>query len=384
MQLADFTALTDVGKQREHNEDNHVVLNEIGVVAVADGMGGLEFGEVASATAVSLLRHAQSVLRPLVEAVDTAPVRGTRGQLAQALEQLSTLASLRIQQVTGGAASGTTLVVACQAGGHILVANTGDSRAYLYRRGKLRCLTVDHTVAAARLREGLITQAEHDASPYQHMLTQALGTQGEVDPDIFDEPLAAGDIVMLCSDGLTGPVSEPVIGDILGSNEKLESAARRLIDAANANGGPDNITVTLFRVTEGPSAEQLDHDRDLLRSALPLRFLGPVEHQLVRHYLDDHHVAAGEAFDTSRGLYLILEGEAQEGDSPRAPGSVLGLRAFAGEEDELPESSAVSDCRALVLSNEAYEALEVRRPRVAARLMHGLLSLAFDEPLPTE
>lgn len=372
MRLNDVHARTDIGRQRDHNEDSYLVLQDIGVLAVADGMGGLEHGEVASATAIATMRAARITLRDLAEAMDRAPDRAARGAMGQTLEGLANLASMRIQQVTRGAPSGTTLVTAVIAGGHLVIANTGDSRAYLFRGGLLRCLTDDHTVAAARMRAGLITKEEHDASPFQHMLYQALGTtQGEVNPDLFDEPVAKGDIVLLCSDGLTGPLPEPDIARILAETPTLEAATAALVDGANARGGPDNVTVLLARIEDGPEAAQIEGERQAMENASVLAPLGSVDRRLLRHYFDRVTAKDGEELDLSAGLHLLMEGEVASEAQSAANTGVIGIRDFAGAPS--PPAKAVGDVRALVLSAEAYDALERRRPLVAARLLRGLL-----------
>ena len=375
MPISSTAARTDVGRQREHNEDALLVLEDLGVLAVADGMGGLEHGEVASSTAIATLRAADTALTEIVGAVVEDPTRTNRSNLGSALEQLTDIASNRIQQVLNGANSGTTLVLGVIAGGHLLVANTGDSRAYLFREGRIRCLTDDHTVAAARLRAGLLTQEEHDVSPYQHMLYQALGTQGEVNPDLFDEPLAHGDVVMLCSDGLTGPVSEDELEALFGEHEELENLAGALVDAANEGGGPDNITVVLARWEDGPDAEEVERDRTTLKTSAATAPLEGIDLRLLRHFLDWVQLDEGATTDFDRGLHIVLTGALQRGDDVAGPGVAVGLRAFANEtvEDAWTATEATT---ALVLSLESYEQLERRRPKAAARLMRGLLGVA--------
>lgn len=375
MPLSSTASRTDVGRQRAHNEDALLVLEELGLLAVADGMGGLEHGEVASATAISTVSAAESALTEIIQAVEDAPTQKHRANLGSALEQLSDIASSRIQQVLQGANSGTTLVLGVIAGGHVMIANTGDSRAYLYRSGTVRCLTDDHTVAAARFRAGLLTKEEHDASPYQHMLYQALGTQGEVNPDLFDEPLANGDIVLLCSDGLTGPVDEDELAAIIGRHEDLEELAGALIDAANEGGGPDNITVVLTRYEGGPSAEEIDRDRATLANTPATEPLEGIDLRLIRHYLDHAMMAAGDTTDFDRGLHIVLSGSFRRGDDVAGPGVAVGLNAFS---NLVPETGweATEDSSVLMLSREAYDALERRRPKTAARLLRGLLGVA--------
>jgi len=374
MELRDTAAVTDVGQERKHNEDNHLLAPELGLLAVADGMGGLEHGEVASATAISTVLAARQALRDIIARVDHDPGRSNRATLGSALEQVTDIASSRIQQVLQGSNSGTTMVIAAMAGGHLLVANTGDSRAYLFRGGKLRALTDDHTVAAARLRSGLMTPDEYEVSPYQHMLYQALGTQGEVNPDLFDEPLASGDIVLLCSDGLSGPVDDDGIAAILTANENLEGAAQALIDAANEAGGPDNITVVLARSPDGPPTEVLERDRDTLYGAPVMACLERFDLRILRHYLDFMVVPSGKELPREHGLHLVLTGSAQEGERTAGPGDVAGLATFAGRKD-VPTVTANEDLTSLALSRVSYDVLERRRPQVAARLLRGLLSI---------
>ena len=375
MRLKDTAALTDVGRERKHNEDAHALLPDIGLMAVADGMGGLEHGEVASATAISTVRAAGHVLGELVEKTDDEPGRQNRANLGSALEQITDIASSRIQQVLQGANSGTTLVLGLLSGGHLLVANTGDSRAYLYRQGRLRCLTDDHTVAAARLRAGLLTQEEHDQSRYQHMLYQALGTSNEVNPDLFDEPVAKGDIVLLCSDGLTGPVPsgtcEHILSEHLDQDATLDEIAQALVNQANENGGPDNITVVLTRVDDGPEPEAVEADRMTVQTAGLTSALESIDLRLLRHYMDYEVLEEGARVDPAAGLRLVLTGALTRGDHRVEAGAFCGHRAMLDGVDEPWVAAAASTC--LSLSDESYDLLERRRPKTAARLLRGIL-----------
>ena len=376
MLLKDTAAHTDVGRERKHNEDAHLLLPDLGLLAVADGMGGLEHGEVASATAISTIQAATGVLTDLVAKTDESPSRQNRANLGSALEQVSDIGSSRIQQVLQGANSGTTLVLGVIAGGHLLVANTGDSRAYLYRGGRIRCLTDDHTVAAARFRAGLLTQEEHDASPYQHMLYQALGTSGEVNPDLFDEPLAKGDVVMLCSDGLTGPVPngmcEHIFEEYLDQGATLDEIAEALITEANDKGGPDNITLVLARIEDGPSPDDVERDRSTLQTAPATSALESIDLRLLRHYLDYASVDEGAETDPERGMYLVLTGGFARGDETVEAGGFCGVKAMMGSEDA--PWIAQGDTTCLTMSRDSYELLERRRPKSAARLLRGVLA----------
>ncbi len=381
MKLEEVVARTDVGRVRDHNEDNHFLDPDLGVLAVADGMGGLAQGEVASATAIATLAAATDVLRPLITAVDGESSSANRIQLAQALEVLSHIASQRIQQATQGQVSGTTMVSAVVTRDHLMVCHVGDSRAYLYRNGTLRPLTQDHTIAAARLRQGLIDQAEHDASPYQHMLYQALGTQGDIDPDLLDLTLADGDLVLLCSDGLTGPVSDPALEDILAKADSLDEAADQMIAMSLENGGPDNITLVLARVGASAAAGVIDRRSEELSASPTFEFLSEADHLILALFLEDGRASEGETFDLDRGVHVLLGGTAQSGKHTLTPGDTFGVARFAGATTGEPEVTAGSSAHAAVLTQDAFTVLDNRRPALSAKLLRGLLG-ALAKQLP--
>ncbi len=371
MIFSDVVARTDVGKVREHNEDAHLILGDLGLLAVADGMGGLAHGEVASSTAIDTLRAARDSVRQVLGAVGEAPDLLGRLQLAQTLELLTNLCNTQIQRTLGTGVSGSTLVVAFGIEGGLLVCNTGDSRAYVYRGGRLRQLTEDHTVAAAQLRAGVISREEHDQSPYQHMLYQALGTQSEVDPDLFMEPLARGDRVLVCSDGLTGPLSDEEIAEVLASTEDLDEAADRLIEAANRGGGPDNITLILARSSAGPEPAEVERSRRALASSPPLSALSDYELRMLRLYLDVTRVDRGH-LDAAAGAQVVLEGLLRQGGRTVGPGGAFGLLRFADKDLSEPAAEVIEPARVALITAEAYSRVEQRRPLVASRLLKGL------------
>ncbi len=375
MKLQEVIARTDVGKVRDHNEDNHLVAQDLGLLAVADGMGGLALGEVASATAVKTLEAAAEVLKPLIDTADENPTSANRIQLAQAMEVLSHISSQRIQQATQGQASGTTLVSGVLTRGHLVICHVGDSRAYLFRDGHLRPITQDHTIAAVRLRQGLITKKEHDQSPYQHMLYQALGTQGELDPDLLDIPLATGDIVLLCSDGLTGPVSDEALTAILSSTENLDDAAEKMMAEALKNGGPDNITLLLTRVEDGPAGAAADSQAEILASCSTFGRLSDADHLMLPLFLEEVTSEEGDVFELERGVHILLSGTAQAGAIELNPGDAFGVALFADGSSEETQVTATSTTHSAVLTQDAFETLEKRRPTLAARMLRGMLSV---------
>ena len=229
-------AATDVGRVRDGNEDAYLVDDAMGLVAVADGMGGHRAGEVASATALEALRAAINAGQPLRESIEDA----NEAVFTKSL----TDTSLR--------GMGTTLTAGTLvAGGTLLVGHVGDSRAYLLHDGELRQVTVDHSLVEELIREGRLTADEAAIHPQRSIITRALGVDAAVEVDLYPIELAPDDRLLLCSDGLTGMVQFDTIAAILRREEDPTRAATQLVDAANAAGGEDNITVVVVAVTDG-------------------------------------------------------------------------------------------------------------------------------------
>jgi PPM family protein phosphatase len=239
MRLSSFAG-TDVGLARSGNEDSYFCGRT--VFAVADGLGGHQGGEVASAAAVA----------PLA-ALDGYAF-AEPGEAAEALAAAVRDANeLILDQAAGDPAlwgMGTTLTAAAlTAEQHLQLAHVGDSRAYLLRDGNLGQLTTDHTVVGELVRRGRLTPAQAAIHPERSILTRAVGLDPIVPVDLPDPlELRAGDQVMLCSDGLTEAVEDGRIAELLAAAGDGDATCRSLIDAANAAGGPDNVTVVLLRV----------------------------------------------------------------------------------------------------------------------------------------
>jgi PPM family protein phosphatase len=212
------------------------------VFAVADGLGGHQGGEVASAAAVAPL-----------EALDGREL-ATPTEAAEALAAAIQEANSAILDRAAGDPSlwgmGTTMTAAAvTADGHLQLAHVGDSRAYLLRDGALEQLTTDHTVVAELVRRGRLTPELAAIHPERSILTRAVGLDPRIPVDTPDPlDLRPGDQYLLCSDGLTEAVADPTIAELLSAAEDAEATCRSLIDAANEAGGPDNITVVLVRV----------------------------------------------------------------------------------------------------------------------------------------
>jgi serine/threonine protein phosphatase PrpC len=241
LRVVEKAALSDVGRARQGNEDSYFERDP--VFAVADGMGGARAGEVASGIAVDTFEDEP--------APDASPEERLAAVARTANRRIYDLA----QEDAAHAGMGTTFTAAMLAGNEIAVGHVGDSRLYRYRDGELERLTHDHSLVEEFVRQGKLTPEEAEVHPQRSIITRALGPEPEVEVDTFTYPARAGDVYLANSDGLTGMISENEILQILRDRESLGDAAKKLIDAANANGGRDNITVVLFRVDDDESTE---------------------------------------------------------------------------------------------------------------------------------
>ncbi len=252
-------ATTDVGQVRDHNEDGYLVQEDIGLVALADGMGGHQAGEVASATALEALQAAMrdgGDIREAIEAANAAVYEQSQGD-----EQLQGM--------------GTTLTAATLSDdGTLLFGHVGDSRAYLMRDGTLERVTTDHSVIEELVQAGDLTAEQARVDPRRSMITRAIGLDSGVDVDLYPIPLQTGDRFMFCSDGLTDMVDDEAIEQVLAEGQEPAAAAERLVELANEAGGTDNITVVVVdvaEVTEGIAApvppadvpdDVIEHEQD--------------------------------------------------------------------------------------------------------------------------
>jgi len=238
-----MAALTDRGLKRPTNQDRVLAQelpNESILLAVADGVGGIEGGETASAEAI------EALLTELANAPDDEPTAALARAFSVANERVRARAGER-PELEGMA---STLAAALVRGNTAWVANAGDSRVYRVHKAQLQQLTMDHTWVAEQLRAGRLTDEEAKRSAFRNVITRGIGIANAVEPDIVGPvTLEKGDVLLLCSDGLYRAVSDAQIASVLGSGTP-HSMAERLIRLANDAGGPDNISAVVFR-TDG-------------------------------------------------------------------------------------------------------------------------------------
>jgi serine/threonine protein phosphatase PrpC len=242
---------SDVGQQRGNNEDCFRIVQALNLFVVSDGMGGEAHGEIASAMAVETV--VKTCTGEQTESVATsADVQPTWSEQTKRLFTAAHLANKKIYESAEAnpqqQGMGATLTGAWVNEEKLSVVHVGDSRVYLLRSGILQQLTSDHSLVAEQVRRGILTAAEAEHSELQSVLLRALGTHPEVEVDTEEHTLFPGDILLLCSDGLTRMVAEQKIAATLQSESEPGRAAEKLVALANENGGADNVTVVVVHM----------------------------------------------------------------------------------------------------------------------------------------
>jgi serine/threonine protein phosphatase PrpC len=321
-----FAALTDVGRQREHNEDNFLVDKKLGLFVVCDGMGGHAAGEVASALAVRTLHEEIKREADLCADYARGGAGGARVSKRDILNMLEFAVNRASSRVHAEAAKdekkrgmGTTLVTLLVIGTTAFIIYVGDSRIYLLRDGVLEQLTEDHTVRNELVKKRKMTREQVEQIAQKNAITRAVGVYEHAEPDTLVLDLTQGDRFLLCSDGLCGYFEEDLetLGRLL-SNPNADLAARSLIDAANEQGGKDNITsviVTVGDVTtrDVTRAKQLQLKRETLARMPLFRPLNDREILRVLQVTDVVSFGNGERVmtegETGEELFIVLSGK---------------------------------------------------------------------------
>lgn len=238
-----MSGLSHPGQVRGENEDCIATRPELGLAMLADGMGGHQAGEVASRMAIEAI--AASVAGTLAHGGDT------RASIATAIQAANNAIYQAAQTRADYRGMGSTVVVAVFLGDRLYVGHVGDSRLYRFRDGALEQLTKDHSVVQELVSRGLFTPEEARQSLAKNLVTRALGVDPTIETETAEAAVQAGDLYLLCSDGLTDVVNDDQIAQVLRSAQAdVDGAVRRLVEHANANGGPDNISVILVRAAE--------------------------------------------------------------------------------------------------------------------------------------
>ena len=257
-------AATDIGRVRAHNEDAYASLSEQGLFVVCDGMGGEAAGEVASRMAID------TIVGELNNGMRDAPpdpdgFRPRTSRLGAAVRRSNKSIYDAAQRDVRQARMGTTVVGAWFADDIVSLAHVGDSRAYLWQRGRLEPLTSDHSLVEMQVKAGTLTRESALNHQDQNVLLRALGRERDVDVELNEAPVQAGDYVLLCSDGLTKMVPELDMSSAIADLREPQEICEELIAAANRNGGTDNVTVVIVEVVGGRWKELINRVRRSLR-----------------------------------------------------------------------------------------------------------------------
>jgi protein phosphatase len=255
----EFAAASDKGKVRNNNEDNYLLAPELELAIVADGMGGHKSGEVASSLAVKVTKDKYDSMHST--GMKPAPYNEKfsleSNQLGFAVQLANSVIYESGNSGPENKGMGTTLSSALLNKNRLCIAHIGDSRIYLFRKGVIQQLTEDHSLVMDHVRKGLLTREQAETSPLQNILTRALGAQKAPAVDLVEVELEEGDRLLLCTDGLFKAVKEAEILELLKAQPEDQKACDALVAAANANGGPDNVTVAIGTVGKKSLKENL-------------------------------------------------------------------------------------------------------------------------------
>lgn len=245
---------SDVGRVRANNEDCFRIVAEGNLFVLSDGMGGEAHGEIASALAVeTVVKYCLAGKDDAANAeyADLHPaLEGAARRLAVAVHLANRAIFDSAREHPEQRGMGATLTAALIQDAKLCIAHVGDSRAYLLRAGALQQLTSDHSLVAEQVRRGILTPVEAEESDMQSVLLRALGAQAQITVDTEEHALFPGDILLLCSDGLTRMATEPEIAGTLQAETDAQQAAEKLIALANDNGGADNVTAIVVRLAK--------------------------------------------------------------------------------------------------------------------------------------
>lgn len=385
---------SDKGRVRPTNQDRYFSDADLGVFALADGMGGRVGGEVASDRSVRLVEEAAMEFRALVDEHLAEDDEVGRDAIFDALTGFMHRVNAEVYQLgnqpgyPGGI--GTTLDLVVLGAGVAYVAHVGDSRVYLMREGKIYRITRDHTFEQ-HLRDHPELQPHYpDATRYSHVLTRCVGSAPHVEMDTVLVGLEDGDRLLMCSDGLTGYLSGAEIATF-GRREDGQALVEALVDASLSRGGRDNVTALVVEISEIEAGEFQRHPtrRDSLDKVQLLReielfeeldmpeLLRVVRHVYVREFRSgDSLVQRGDEVD---GLYIIVSGEVsvrlgEKVLSRIEPGGYFGELALFGEPVRSADALAVASGEALFLSREHLRELVTEDPALGNKLLWRLLS----------
>jgi len=380
-----FGATTHTGHKRKNNQDSISADDKYGLYLVADGVGGRKGGERASSVTAKAFSARAPALWHLMEHYKNDPGQAVRNQILEALDATCQSASRSVYEMAEkndleGAA--TTLVVALIGFGHLFLAHVGDSRAYILRDGMLMRLTEDHTLINHLIRQGKLTKQQAAKSPYRHVITRAVGHMPSVQADLLSTDFHPGDRLLLCSDGLTGPVKTKDIQTLLGSGAP-PVATDLLLNAALDGGGPDNVSVIVVDPEHGGEVDLIVKRTHAMAGLFLFRDLPFAELNRVSRVVRELHVHSGEMVVAQgapgRTLYAVVHGELLvqlDGTeiTRLRDGDHFGELALTDSQPRSASVIAASEAHLIAIDRAELDTLCKREPELGTRILWNLLN----------
>ena len=395
-----FAAATDVGRQRNHNEDNFLIDKKLQLFIVADGMGGHAAGEVASSITVHQVRDAVYANRDLVDRFRAGDADVQAVELLQVLEHAiqdacgTVYNRAQTEQEKRGMGTTASVLLIAGAPGRLrgFIAHVGDSRIYLTRQGQCHQLTEDHSLMNELVRRGKIRREEFETSPYKQFknaVTRAVGVYASVEVDTFDFDILPGDRFLVCSDGLYVYFDEEELPELL-SEGTVEDVPRELIEMANRGGGHDNITAVIVRVGEeapdevGERAVEVSLKIEVLKGLQLFRYLSYKELVRVMNITEAREYEEGEDViregDPGDAMYVVLGGEVRlhKGGTTVATlgkGQHFGEMALVDRTQRSLTATATEPSRLLYIRRKDFYNLIKKEPGLSVKLLWSFVQV---------
>ena len=395
-----FAAATDVGRQRNHNEDNFLIDKKLRLFLVADGMGGHAAGEVASSIAVHEVRDAIHNNRDLIDRyrVDHPGVQSY--EILQVLEHAvqaacgAVHARAQVEQDKRGMGTTATVLLIAGGGDHLrgFVAHVGDSRCYLARQNQCHVLTEDHSLMNELVRRGKLNREQIESSPYKqykNAVTRAVGVYSSVEVDTFDFDILPGDRLLLCTDGMYAYIDEDELPKQLAEGD-VKDVPRRLVDRANAGGGHDNITSVVIRVGETTSAElaprntEVSLKLEVLKGMQMFRFLSYKElvrvgtiAEMIELQTDQVVFTQGQPGDA---MYVVVSGSVRLAKGEKivaelGKGQHFGEMSLVDRSTRSLTATAAEQTRLVVISRADFYDIIKREPASAVKMLWSFVQV---------
>jgi len=395
-----FAAATDIGRTRTHNEDNFLIDKKLRLFLVADGMGGHAAGEVASSIAVHEIRDAIYNNRDLIDRyrVDHPGVQSY--EILQVLEHAvqaacgAVHARAQAEQDKRGMGTTATVLLIAGAGDHLrgFIAHVGDSRVYLARQNQCHVLTEDHSLMNELVRRGKLNREQIESSPYKqykNAVTRAVGVYSSVEVDTFDFDILPGDRFMLCSDGMYAYIDEDALPKQLAEGE-VKEVPNKLVDAANAGGGHDNITAVVIRVGETSSTElaprttEVSLKLEILKGMQMFRYLSYKELVRVSNIAEMIELKTDQViFSTGQpgdAMYVVLSGSVRLTKVDKivaelGKGHHFGEMALVDRSVRSLTATAAEGTRLLVITRKDFYDIIKREPASAVKMLWSFVQV---------